>query len=331
MAQETSSDPVLASERLTTGEAVAIAIAVAWFVVIGIFFAMLDTSQMSSVVDDRLRWTLMVIATFAPVGMILLAVWVARFTRIIRAELYSIQNAIDGVRQIQSAQQASPEYPAPTAQQSTVETREIAIEEKPAGAPISGFSSRREVSRLIVPLSGPQAAADQPSLALETGVEEVPPTLERADYIKALNFPDDERDTAGFDALRRALRDRTARRLVQASQDVLTLLSQDGIYMDDLNSAPADASLWRSFAAGERGKSMDRLGAVRDQAALNLIANRSREDTIFRDAVHHFLRRFDEMLVSFEDQATDTDLLALAKTRTARAFMLLARASGTFD
>mgnify|MGYP001824115192 FL=1 len=218
-----------------------------------------------------------------------------------------------------------------TAPESTIATQEIATEAPIEEKPTTGFASRREVSRLIVPRAAPQAPVDQPSLALETGVLEVPPTLERSDYIKALNFPDDEHDTAGFDALRRALRDRTARRLVQASQDVLTLLSQDGIYMDDLHPAPVDASLWRSFAAGERGKSIDRLGAIRDEAAIRLIAGRVREDTIFRDAVHHFLRRFDETLVSFEDQATDTDLLALAETRTARAFMLLARASGTFD
>ncbi len=150
-------------------------------------------------------------------------------------------------------------------------------------------------------------------------------------FIKALNFPNDENDADGFAALRRALRDRTARRLVQASQDVLTLLSQDGIYMDDLRPDPVSADLWRRFASGERGVDVDRLGAIREQAPLSLASLRMREDTIFRDAVHHFLRRFDEMLVTFEDTGTDTDLLALAETRTARAFMLLARATGTFD
>ncbi len=148
---------------------------------------------------------------------------------------------------------------------------------------------------------------------------------------QALNFPNDEHDTDGFAALRRALRDRTARRLVQASQDVLTLLSQDGIYMDDLRPDPVSAEMWRRFAGGERGKGMDRLGAIRDRSSLALAAGRMREDAIFRDAVHHFLRRFDEMLVTFEEHATDTDLLQLAETRTSRAFMLLARATGTFD
>lgn len=331
MAQETPSEPVLASDSLTTGEAVAIAIGVGWCITVGIFFFTLDPSELSSVADDRLRWILMVIAVVVPVGMILLAVSMARSARIIRAESYKIQNAIDGVRQIQVAQQALQQQPSPAVAETSAPAEEVAPETSSDDAPTTGFSSRREVSRLIVPRAAPQEPVDQPSLALETGVVEVPPTLERVDFIQALNFPDDEHDTAGFDALRRALRDRNARRLVQASQDVLTLLSQDGIYMDDMNPAPVDAKLWRSFAAGERGKSLDRLGAIRNETALQLIAARVREDTIFRDAVHHFLRRFDETLVGFEDQATDTDILALAETRTARAFMLLARASGTFD
>jgi pimeloyl-ACP methyl ester carboxylesterase len=155
--------------------------------------------------------------------------------------------------------------------------------------------------------------------------------VKRPDLIRALHFPDNADDAAGFTALRRALRDHGARRLVQASQDVLTLLAQDGIYMDDLRPDPANADLWRRFAQGVRGQSLDQLGAVRDPAVLALVGARMRQDTIFRDAVHHFLRLFDEFLVRFEQPATDTELLKLAETRTARAFMLLGRASRTFD
>ena len=54
------------------------------------------------------------------------------------------------------------------------------------------------------------------------------------DFITALNFPESPEDEEGFAALRRAMRDRRIAELVQASQDILTLLSQDGIYMDDL-------------------------------------------------------------------------------------------------
>ena len=56
-----------------------------------------------------------------------------------------------------------------------------------------------------------------------------------------------------------------------------------------------------------------------------------KQDPIFRDAAHHFLRRFDQMLANFEEEATDADISALGETRTARAFMLLGRVAGTFD
>jgi hypothetical protein len=330
MAQDPSSIPLTSGDGITTGEAIAIAVAVGWFVLVGIFFLTLPSADASGISDDRLRWILMAIALAVPVGMIFLGVVIARSARIMRAESYRVQMAIDGFRQMQLARQAmQSQIPAePSVEKQLVE---IAQSAKNTENAITGFASRREVSRLIVPRAAPQVPEDQPALALGTSSEDMNPPLDRTDYIKALNFPDDEHDTAGFAALRRALSDRTARRLVQASQDVLTLLSQDGIYMDDLRPSPVPADLWRRFASGERGKNMGQLGAIKDRSSIALSAGRMREDTIFRDAVHHFLRRFDEMLISFEAQATDTDLLALAETRTSRAFMVLARAAGTFD
>ena len=56
-----------------------------------------------------------------------------------------------------------------------------------------------------------------------------------------------------------------------------------------------------------------------------------RQDPIFRDAVHHFLRKFDQTFQAFEKSASDADISAVSETRTARAFMLLGRVSGTFD
>ena len=135
----------------------------------------------------------------------------------------------------------------------------------------------------------------------------------------------------GFDALREALRNRHARQLIQASQDVLTLLSQDGIYMDDLNPDMARPDVWRMFAHGVRGRQIAALGGVRDRSSLALAAGRMREDPIFRDAVHHFLRRFDKSFAQFESEASDAEISELAGTRTARAFMLLGRVAGVFD
>ena len=56
-----------------------------------------------------------------------------------------------------------------------------------------------------------------------------------------------------------------------------------------------------------------------------------REDVVFRDAAHHFLRSFDRTFAAFEPTATDEDVSQLADTRTARAFMLFGRVTGTFD
>ena len=56
-----------------------------------------------------------------------------------------------------------------------------------------------------------------------------------------------------------------------------------------------------------------------------------KQDPIFRDAAHHFLRKFDQMFTDFEAVADDAEISALSETRTARAFMLLGRVAGTFD
>jgi hypothetical protein len=329
MARQSTSDRAREAEGLTQGEAIAIAIAVGWMVVVGIFFWTFVPNQSGGDSFASVRWILMFIAIFVPVGVIGVAAVNARAVRYLREDLFRVQSALDRLQRTQSAQQAM--VPSQIAPQ-TPEPQPIATQDTPTqDAPVSRFASRREVSRLIVPRAAPQAPADQPALALDTPPEDENPPIERPDLIKALNFPDDENDNDGFAALRRALRDRGARKLVQASQDVLTLLSQDGIYMDDLRPEPVSSDLWRRFAQGERGKAVDRLGAITDQTYLSLVSRRMREDTIFRDSVHHFLRRFDQTLVTFAEHATDTDLLELAETRTARAFMLLGRTTGTFD
>ena len=101
--------------------------------------------------------------------------------------------------------------------------------------------------------------------------------------------------------------------------------------MDDLKPDRAKPDVWRRFATGERGKTIAALGGVRDRSSLALTASRMRQDTIFRDAAHHFLRQFDRTVADFEKNATDSEIADLADTRTARAFMLLGRVTGTFD
>lgn len=213
--------------------------------------------------------------------------------------------------------------------------------EQPASAEQSvSFASRRDAA-LTVPsadrksaMLAPRAALhgeEQPGLALGTPSDEPSAPLAMADFVRAIHFPENPDDAGGFRALRLALAHRTTAKLIRAAQDVLTLLAQEGIYMDDLHPDRARPELWRKFAAGERGRAIAGLGGVRDRSCLALTAARMREDAVFRDAAHHFLRSFDRALAAIEPEASDSDLSTLSDTRTARAFMLFGRVTGTFD
>ena len=175
------------------------------------------------------------------------------------------------------------------------------------------------------------AAEDQSKLELGTSDQDRIRPISVSDYIRALNFPENEDDKEGFAALRAALQDREASLFVQSAQDILTLFSQDGVYMDDLRPDVAGAEVWRRFAHGERGHKISSLGGIRERSALALANGRMKQDSVFRDTAHHFLRTFDKRFTVFETFATDADIEAFSQTRTARAFMLLGRVAGTFD
>ena len=307
-------------------EIIALILSVGWMVMVSAFFLVVPTDN-GDAGFDSLRFVLTLIAVFLPVAMIWVAALAARSAHIMRSETQQLHSAIAA---LQSG--GMPEHQGnPLTSQASVERKlnQIAQAGKKTDAPMPTFSSSREASPEIAAVK--KAAPEQPALAFEAQPEDNTPPLPRVDLIKALNFPDTEGDAIGFAALRKALKDRSARQLVQASQDVLTLLSQDGIYMDDLHPDRSRPELWRRFAQGERGRAIGALGGVRDRTSLALSTARMREDPIFRDACHHFLRHFDKMLVSFEVVASDAELIELADTRTARAFMLLGRVTGAFD
>lgn len=274
---------------------------------------------------------------FLPLALIWVAVVTLRSVRALRAEAARLQATVDAMRAsyVQNAQQVQAAAIKPSFER---KLDEIAAATKEAGSVLATFQSRRDTS-LTIPSADRKAAlappkpepeAEQPGLALGTPPEAMRPPLSVADFIRALQFPESPEDKEGFRALRLALEDREVARLIRAAQDVLTLLSQEGIYMDDLKPEMARPELWRRFAAGERGRAIAAVGGIRDRSSLALTAARMRED-IFRDAAHHFLRTFDKVFQAFEKNATDAELAELADTRTARAFMLIGRVTGVFD
>jgi len=322
-----------AKERPSGAELAAVIVSLAWIGVAAIYFFF------KPVEGGTLGLVMTGLIVLLPIALLWVAVSMSRSVRSLRNEAARLQAAVDAMRNAFVAHNQS----GAGSLRPSVEKKldEIAAAQRQTETALATFTSRRDPARMTptadrkAALAVPQPQAwtgdEQPALALGTPAEDLRPPLSVADFIRALNFPETPEDKAGFRALRLALEDRTTSKLIRAAQDVLTLLSQDGIYMDDLKPERAKPEVWRRFAQGERGRAISALGGVRDRSSLALTAGRMREDPVFRDAAHHFLRQFDRTFQEFEKNASDQDVAELAETRTARAFMLFGRVTGTFD
>jgi hypothetical protein len=149
--------------------------------------------------------------------------------------------------------------------------------------------------------------------------------------VRALDFPRTAEDREGFRALKAALRHPGLAQMLQAAEDVLNLLSQEGVFVDTLEMAPVDTAAWRRFMSGVRGAEVQGLGGIRDEKAIEVARRLMGSDSIFRDTALFFQRRFDRVLVEFGKDASDAELVEIAGTRSGRAFMLLVRLSGSLD
>ena len=294
-------------------------------------------SAAPSTETQTLGLVMTLLVVFLPIVLIWVSVVTLRTVRALRSEAARLQAAVDAMR---NAYVVAQQTQASGGFRPSMERKidEIAAAAKQTESALATFNSRRDAT-LTVPSADRKSALalptetsdEQPALALGTPAEDMRAPLSIDDFIRAMNFPETPDDKDGFRALRRALEDRHVAKLIRAAQDVLTLLSQEGIYMDDLKPDLAKPEVWRRFAAGERGRSIAALGGIRDRSSLALTSARMREDTVFRDAGHHFLRTFDKTFALFEANASDAELADLSDTRTARAFMLFGRVTGTFD
>lgn len=320
------------ASRVSSTEWLALVLSVLWLGLVAAFWAFVPKAGTGI---DAASLVMTVVGIVLPVVMIWVAAVTARTAREMRAEAQALKASVEAMR---SAWLNQNQIRAGHSLEKKLD--EVAMAARQAETALATFSSRRDGTvtqpsadrkAALVPAKAGESAEDQPVLALGTPAEALAQPVSVADFIRALNFPDNADDKEGFRALRRALEDRTLAKLVRAAQDVLNLLSQDGIYMDDLKPDRARPELWRRFAKGERGREIAALGGVRDRSSLALTAGRMRGDTVFRDAAHHFLRQFDKTFAEFEHNASDQEVAELAETRTARAFMLLGRVTGIFD
>ncbi|MEL7461911.1 MAG: hypothetical protein AAGJ39_13215 [Pseudomonadota bacterium] len=304
---------------MTTGQKVAFGLAGLW--ALGTILYLLGAAGPDTG-PDPLRRLMAIIVIGLPAGLVWLGVTIQNVARASQVQGEALQGALDQFRKAQ----------AESTQRSVVGVRQMpaaprASDPLPVAASPAGPGGRAFATPVATPAPAPQSPA-APGLFDDA---EVPPELSVDTLIRALHFPETAEDQAGFAALRAALRHHPSSGVVRSAQDVLTLLSQDGIYMDDLLPDRAKPEIWRRFSAGVRGREISALGGIRDRAALALSARRMREEPIFRDAAHHFLRGFDQTLARIEPEATDAELARLSDTRSARAFMLIGRVTGLFD
>ena len=317
---------------LTATDIVAMMLSLLWLAAVVVYFVLGEPEEVASGtgIGDSLLLKLFVV--FLPIALIWVAAVTSRTIRALRDEAQRLQVAVDAMRHSYVAQQQA--NAAAVSARPNVERKleEIAAVAKQTETALATFaSSRRDTAPRPLPAAPVAPQPEQPALALGTPSEDARPPMTVDEFIRALNFPDNADDKEGFRCLRLALEDRDAARLIRAAQDVLTLLSQDGIYVDDLRPDRARPEIWRRFAAGERGRPIAALGGIRDRSSIALTAGRMRADPVFRDAAHHFLRQFDRSFQGFEKTATDEDIVELSDTRTARAFMLFGRVAGVFD
>lgn len=208
------------------------------------------------------------------------------------------------------------------------EMRETAPAPEPAAKP-------RKSGRRTAPVKA--RPKDQPGLPLLTEAQEAAEEaaaegIAWTDVARALDFPRDESDRDGFEVLRGVLRDRGFAELLQAAEDALTMLAEDGLFMEDLPVTHGTVADWRRYADGERGPAAAGVAGVADADALAKVRDRVAGDAVFRDTALHFIRRYDALIARvFRELGDDPTALELADTRTGRAFMVIARVLGAFD
>ena len=310
---------------LTAADVIALVLSLIWLGATTLFFFVVEMGNGTPF--DPLTFVVTFMAIALPIAMFWLGASAAKSAKVIREESDRIQATIDAMRHSYIEQQ---QVQASAGLPPALEKRLTEIAQMAARAQVAAETAASRSSNIDY-IEPPDEEAEQPELGLQVPDEHVLPTLTIEDFISAVNFPENTDDAQGFRALRTALSDHRTSGLIRSAQDLLTLLSEDGIYMDDLRPDRTKPELWRRFAEGERGPALAALGAVRDRSVLALTGGRMRQDHVFRDTAHHFLRRFDTALTEFEKIASDEDLVKLSDTRTARAFMLLGRVTGTFD
>ncbi|MEM9795023.1 MAG: hypothetical protein AAF919_00940 [Pseudomonadota bacterium] len=259
--------------------------------------------------DDVVGMAATAFGIIMPVALIWVAAGIARVARRLRIEGAQLRAEMNLLRRTGGL--SGNAHAAPDVSKGSVSERA-----KPVDRSALVLTENASTEPQFVHASGRETADEMP--------------LPMDELLRALDFPESEHDQKGFALLRKAMSHAPTAQLITATQNVLTLLREDGVRVRTLTLGPTEPNAWRAFAQGMRGPEVDPIGAIQDEAVLRLADRRLHEDPTFRTAAHHFLRNFDRFLYRFTVDASDDDIRLLSRTRTGRAFMLVGGAIGVF-
>lgn len=165
------------SEGISGIEIAAIALSAIWLLGSAVFFlSMPSAPEGQESGNSGLMFLMTMLAIFMPVGMIWVAATAAKASRVMREESQRLQAAIDAIRQAYIAQQHSRDKSIEPSVARKLD--EIAAAAKKTETTLATFHTRRDAvqpARHTPPPMAPQAADDQPKLALGTTSEETAP------------------------------------------------------------------------------------------------------------------------------------------------------------
>lgn len=174
----------------------------------------------------------------------------------------------------------------------------------------------------------PEPARTGPRIAMPT-----PPTRSGFDwtkFVRAANFPVDDQDSATLNAIYDVLTDLEAGSLLQSAEDTLASLAELDLYMDDLTPQLAPISAWKQVAeTGTSASNPSHMPAITAPLEQNRVAAKRKADIGFLELGDRFLERYEAMLRRLINESGDERaLVELSNTRTGRAYLLVAQASG---
>jgi hypothetical protein len=311
-------------KTLTIIEIIACVLTFVWLCIALVFLtAPLGAAFSMPLLETNQTRIAMVITACLNIVMPLVVIWgfaiALRAAHDLRVEGKRLQLTIDAMRSTYLQNTHNQAETAPTTRHNTAK-------------PAMGQTPRSSTpSRALVSPSRRGAAASASAAASQSPPPKPTRQLPMKHFLRALNFPDHDKDQEGFVSLNAALDDKGTVKLIHACQDMLTLLSEDSYYMDDFPPARPRPEIWRRFAKGDRGTVLQSIGQGHDETVMNTISDRLSKDVVFRDAAHHFLRQFERHFIEFEGNASASEIAALVNTRSARAFAIVGRAAGMFD